>query len=123
MNPASRFAARAVLVVLVGVLSGCGVLGFDHSTRVARGLIYQNNGAPDYAAVTAALNARFPMGSSFSDLTVFVQSLGGECGRTGICRIPLNGMICAYSGMWVSAARSSDGSIQHIDVTRDSRTC
>jgi hypothetical protein len=119
----NRFSSYAVMVILVNSIAGCGVLGFDHSTRVARKLVYQTNGVPNYAAVTAALNARFPSGSKLSDLKSFVRSLGGDCGRTGVCNIPLSGVICAYSGIWVSVVTSSDGSIQHIEASRDNRTC
>ena len=85
--------------------------------------MYQRNGAPDYAAITLVLNAHFPMGSRYSDLTAFVQSLGGKCGPTGVCDIPLSGIICVYNGIWVSVVRSPDGSVQHIEASRDSRAC
>ena len=111
-------------VVLSVALAGC----FNHSTRVAKALVYHADGKPDDAATTAALNARFPASSKFADLQTFVDSLSGRCGKTQqqermFCTIPLDGAICVVHVIFLSVTTSSDGTIQHIEAKGGMQAC
>jgi hypothetical protein len=116
-----------LLAVLLSSLTGCGILGFDHSSRVAKGLLFQQKGRVDNTVVTATLNARFPPGSNFADLTTFARSLGGGCvaatSERGWCDIPITGVICAEYGIAVSVTTLPDGSIQHIEAQGAGKYC
>ena len=107
---------------------GCDVLGFDHSTRVAKALVYHADGKPDNAATTAAINARFPSGSRFVDLQSFVGSLGGRCGHTqqresAVCTIPLSGAICVVHVIFLNVTTLPDDTIQHIEAKGAMEAC
>ena len=113
---------RMLIPALASSLAGC----FDHSTLVAKGLVYRSNSKVDDAAVTAMLNARFPPGSSFQDLRDFAKSLGGRCAQNAQatwCDIPISGVICAENGIGISVATMPDGSVKHIEARPNSNTC
>jgi hypothetical protein len=117
------------LLLLLGLLSpvaGCEVLGFDHSTRVAKALLY-HDGKPDAAAITAATNARFPPGSRLADLELFVKSLGGRCFKAvdghPVCEIPVSGGFCVAQVVSLSMVTSADDSIQHVEASSGLEAC
>jgi hypothetical protein len=115
-----------VLILPLPVIVACDVLGFDHSTRVAKAVLYHDNKL-DGAATTAAMNARFPAGSKLADLRVFVKSLGGRCVDVPhgepLCTIPLHGGFCVVNVLFLSIAVSSDGTIQHIEASAGTEAC
>jgi hypothetical protein len=117
------------LLLLLGLLSGvagCEVLGFDHSTRVAKALLY-HDAKPDAAAITAAMNARFPPGSELADLELFVKSLGGRCFKAvdahPVCEIPVSGGFCVAHVISLSMVTSAGDRIQHVEASTGSEAC
>jgi hypothetical protein len=115
-----------ILMLLLLAVSACDVLGFDHSTRVAKAVLYSNDKL-DNAAVTAAMNARFPGGSKLVDLEVFVKSLGGRCVNSvqgePLCTIPVRGGFCVANVIFLSITLSPDDSIQHIEAHAGTEAC
>jgi hypothetical protein len=118
---------QPLLVVLSVTVVGCDVLGFDHSTRVAKALVYHVDGKPDNAATTAAINARFPSGSKFTDLQSFVKSLDGRCFKTlqgrPMCEIPVSGAFCVSHVIFLSIVALPDDTIQHIEAHEGTEAC
>jgi hypothetical protein len=117
---------RLLAVLLLVLVPGCDAFGIHQATRVAKTLLFQPDGRLDNATVTAALNARFPSGSKFTELELFVKTWGGRCGHSPgrvWCTIPLSGTICAVSVIAMSVVMLGDDTIQHIEATGESRTC
>jgi hypothetical protein len=106
--------------------AGCEVLGFDHSARIAKALLYHDDKLDD-VATTAALNARFPAGSNLGDLQLFVSSLGGRCSRAQdghpICEIPVRGGFCVVTVISLSVILSSEDKIQHVEAHAGTAAC
>ena len=114
-------------VVLVStLLTGCDAFGFERTPEVTKALLSRPDGKLDEAATSAAINARFPPGSSFGDLQSFAQSLGGRCGRSqgrAWCDIPLHGVICDTRVISLSVTARPDDSIEHIQASEVARIC
>ena len=117
-----------LLVVLSLSVAGCDVFGFDHSTGVAKALVYRADGKPDNAATTAAINARFPSGSKFTDLQTFVKALGGRCVHTRqqerkSCSIPVRGAFCVVHEIFFAVTTLPDDTIQQIEASGGMEAC
>lgn len=70
---------------------------FDRSEEVAAGVLLDADGHLNAKAFEAALNARFPVGTSSEQLVEFIEQQRGRCYHsTGsyMCRIPYAGGIC-----------------------------
>ncbi len=96
-------------------LAGCDAFGFNRTPEVAKSLLFRPNGKLDEVTTSAALNARFPSGSRFSDLESFAQSFAGRCGHSqgrSWCDIPLRGVICDTRVMWLSVVTRPDDTIE-----------
>jgi hypothetical protein len=114
-------------IAFVAVLNGCDILGFDHSTKVARAVLYRPDGKLDEAAATAAMNARFPAGSKVADLESFVHSLGGRCnvlGANEYCYIPTSGAFCVAQEILLTVVTSAAAdTIKHIEAKAATAAC
>ena len=86
----------------IGIFLSCLALAacaFDHRRQVAYELLYQEDGFESDAAFLAALNARFPRGSSLNEIERLAARMKGECHSSPpnrlICEIATRGQICA----------------------------
>jgi hypothetical protein len=111
----------------LALLSGCSILGYDHSAKVAIGILNRHGGQMDAAVYTAALNARFPAGTPTAALMDFVHDLGGQCKEHGAgptqCDVPLSGTFCVASDLVITAAMTPTGAIDHIAAGRLEKAC
>jgi hypothetical protein len=116
----------SVALAVSTTLAGCDAFGFNRTPEVAKGLLLLGNGKLDEVTTSAALNARFPPGSRFSDLQSFAQSLRGRCGHSegrSWCDIPLRGVFCDTRVMSLLVVTRPDDAIEHIQATELARTC
>lgn len=104
---------RAVLISLSLslLLTGCGILSYDHRESIAMATLYSPSGALDDKALSGALLEKFSSAASPpAALTSFVESLGGECraSLTGslYCSIPQSGGFCISSRIDIEAVVS-----------------
>ena len=104
--------ALLVAVGLLTQLSGC--LSYNHKKHIAVAFLTDPKGKLDEKALTAALLAKFPVGSPEAPVESFATSLGGKCHanqRGGVsCKIPLSGTICIASSVWIGV-ESNQGAI------------
>ena len=116
------------IIAVATALAGCDAFSINQTRLVAKALLVRPDGKLDDNVALAALNARFPAGSKFSDLQSFAQSFGGRCGQVqdqgrAWCDIPLHGVICDTRRMALSVVMRPDGTIERIDATETAKTC
>src|SRR4051812_1724781 len=92
----------ALLLAAFAATSGCSLFSFDHTKRIAARTLLDDQGSLDEAVYSAALAARFPVGSSVEPLRSYATANGGTCrdqdSQRLWCEIPVSGAIC-YSHM------------------------
>ena len=109
--------ALLLAVGLLTQLSGC--LSYNHKQHIAVAFLTDPKGKLDEKALTAALLAKFPVGSPQVPVESFATSLGGQCHPTqrgGVsCKIPLSGTICISQSVWIDI-QSNEGVIVGLHV-------
>lgn len=89
---------RFLLVAFIASASLCGC-AFDHRKDVAYNLLYKPDGFEEERAFAAAISARFPAGTSVSELQQFAESSKGKCWSRKpdaiTCEIATRGKFCS----------------------------
>jgi hypothetical protein len=114
--------ARAgwALLIALGLLTQlAGCLGYNHKKHIAVAFLTDPKGKLDEKALTAALLAKFPVGSPEAPVESFATSLGGKCHpnqRGGVsCKIPVSGTLCLAYSLWIDI-QASDGALVDLHV-------
>ena len=104
----------------------CSLMFFDHTEKISKAILYESNGNANEAAISAALNARFPVGSSAAQVESFFKALEGECTTTdkGIsCTITTSAAPCIGIKLYLGALLTAEGTVQNIHVRSGDVSC
>lgn len=118
----------AVFVIVPALLgsSGCSLFRYDHGKAIAYRTMFNADGKLDEPAYSAALSAKFPVGSSLQPLRAYVATNGGECSEREEnklwCEIPVRGQPCAATLIGIDV-RSKSGSIESLRVASSEISC
>jgi hypothetical protein len=97
-------------ITLASLLSGCTL---DHRKDVAYSLLFKPDGFENDKALSAAVSARFPPGSTVSELRRYAAINGGECSPKGadglVCEITTRAQFCA--ARWLRIEATVEGSV------------
>ena len=110
---------KSVLAIIgIMFLTGCGLLRFDNRENIALHTLYGNNLSPEFRVFNAALETKFPMGSSQMYLVKYVELLKGTCSTTlefiMNCTIPQTSTICLSTSIKIKAILSQEQIISII---------
>lgn len=109
------------------ILGGfCSLMFFDHTEKISKSILYETNGNANEAAISAALNARFPVGSSAAQVKSFFTALGGECSTTDkaiSCTITTAAAPCIGIKLYLEALLTAEGTVQDIFVKTEDVSC
>ena len=95
--------AAGVVALAVLPIAGCA----DQRTLVGIRTLFDKTGVPDYVAISAALEAKFPPGSPVAKLENFVASIKGSCNERASdaihCEVPITPPACYYDSLEIDA--------------------
>jgi hypothetical protein len=118
----SRLPVIVMLFAFLLILGGC----FDRTKRIAIHTLLDDNGTLDKASYTAALEKRFPAGSSIAGLQRYVVAVKGTCTKTESekyrCEIPVRGTVC-YAYFIGIDVNTDDDSIRELKVQFGDLSC
>jgi|ERR1700761_4661824 hypothetical protein len=108
-------------------LSACTNLGYNQREKIAVALLDQSDGQMNTEAYTAALNVRFPAGSSVDRLVDVVHKLGGNCRHSlpseWECSVPRVGFFCAANAVGIKVSTMPSGAIEHLVASNVNVAC
>lgn len=108
-------------------LSACSILGYNHRDRIAVAILDQPDGQMNTEAYTAALNARFPTGSSVDRLVDVVHKLGGSCRHalpsSWECSVPRVAAFCVANALHITVSTLPSGAIEHLAASNINSAC
>lgn len=107
------------LIAVAAMTQLCGCLSYNHKKQIAVAFTTDAHGKLDGKALTAALLAKFPVGSPAAPVEELATSLRGKCGpeRQGVvsCRIPVSGTLCIAQNMLLQI-KTDAGMIVGLDA-------
>lgn len=114
-----------VVILVIGFAAFYAYSVGNRRTSVATHLIFGDTDHPNAVAYEAALNARFPRGTSTDLLVKFVEYQGGHCysghATSYLCRIPYENSIC--SSQLIDIRFPNQAVIETIDVKLGTTGC
>ena len=113
-------------MIVFAAASGCSLFSYDHTERIVERTLLDGQGSLDKAAYSAALSAKFPIGSPAAALRTYVEATGGTCREKELqalwCEIPVHGELC-YAYVIGIEARTENGAIAALTSRLDSLSC
>lgn len=127
MQGTSKWWLLLCLSVLLAPLGGLWMISFSHSAKIAKAVLYDQNGNLNDQAITAALAVRFPFGAKLENVQSFVEMLDGRCvrnqGDVMHCTIVSSATLCVVATIEIMVAVSADGTIKHIAAKGKGQSC
>lgn len=113
-------------MVTFAAASGCSLFGYDHTDRIVERTLLDERGSLDEAAYSAALSAKFPVGSPAASLRQYVEANGGTCHEDEPqvlwCNVPVSGQFCVVSSIGIRAD-TDHGTISALSSQLTQDTC
>jgi len=99
----------------------------DQTEQLSRALLFMPGGDLNEPAINAALQAKFPAGSSVIELKQFVQALGGGCSSSAqakwSCAITISGTLCVATKLELGLTISPSQKIQQLEAKIRTSMC
>lgn len=127
MKETSKWWLLLYLSVVLVPLGGLWMISFNHSAKIAKAVLYDQNGSLNDQAITEALAVRFPLGSKLEDVQSFVEMLDGRCvrnqGDVMHCTLVSSATLCVATTIEIMVAVSANGTIEHIAAKGKGQSC
>lgn len=129
--------ALAILFIIAWII--IGTYKADHTDEIAKAILfgqfdeqdyqtnYRSRNDQNYAVLNAAINTRFPKGSSPENVKAFFEKIGSTCefrpNKSIFCHLPESASFCVSFWIDITINVETDGNVQNIVAKPNALGC